>query len=223
MITLVGVEKGGTGKTTLATNLAVMRKNSGKDVLLVDADMQKSANFWATMREEILPNNRIPCIQKSGKGIGLELLDLNERYQDIIVDAGGRDSVELRASMSVADKLYIPIQASQFDLWTLAQMDALVQAAKAFNSKLKAYVIINRSSSNPSVTESCETIELLKDFENLEYSGITICDRIAYRRAASKGLSVLELKPTDQKAVIEMNTFYKKVYNEKAKFTQSAA
>lgn len=223
MIILVGVEKGGTGKTTLATNLAVMRKSSGKDILLVDADMQKSANFWATTREEIIPENRIPCIQKAGKGIGLELLDLNERYQDIIVDAGGRDSVELRASMSVADKLYIPIQASQFDLWTLAQMDALVQAAKTFNSKLQAYVIINRSSSNPSVTESAETIELLKDFENLEYCGVTICDRIAYRRAASRGLSILELKPTDPKAVIEMNAFYKKVYNEKTKFTKSAA
>lgn len=223
MITLIGVEKGGTGKTTLATNLAVMRKNSGNDVLLVDADMQKSANFWATMREETLPTNRIPCIQKSGKGIGLELLDLSERYQDIIVDAGGRDSVELRASMAVADKFYIPIQASQFDLWTLAQMDELIQSAKSFNPKLQAYIVINRSSSNPSVTESCETIELLKDFENLEYCGVTICDRIAYRRAASKGLSILELKPTDPKAVIEMNTFYKKVYNEKAKFTKSAA
>ncbi len=223
MITLIGVEKGGTGKTTLATNLAVMRKNSGNDVLLVDADMQKSANFWSTKREEVLPNNRIPCIQKSGKGIGLELLDLTERYQDIIVDAGGRDSVELRASMAVANKIYIPIQASQFDLWTLDQMDKLIESAKAFNPALQAYIIINRSSSNPSVTESNETIKLLKDFENLTYSGITICDRIAYRKAASNGLSVLELKPLDHKAMAEMNTFYKKVYNEKTKFTKSAA
>ncbi len=223
MIILIGVEKGGTGKTTLATNLAVIRKMAGEDVLLVDADIQKSANFWATMRNEVLPNNRISCIQKFGKGIGTELLDLTGRYKDIIVDAGGRDSVELRASMAVADKLYIPIQASQFDFWTLSQMEELVQAARNFNPKLQAYIIINRSSANPSVTESNEAIELLKDFENLKYSGITICDRIAYRKAASRGLSVLELQPIDQKAVKEMNTFYKKVYNEKTKLAKSAA
>ena len=45
------------------------------------------------------------------------------KYRDIVIDAGGRDSVELRAAMTVADALYIPIQASQFDVWTLDQMN----------------------------------------------------------------------------------------------------
>ena len=218
MITLIGVEKGGTGKTTLATNLAAVCKSKGKDVLLVDADIQKSANFWATTRTEILPNSRIPCIQKFGKGIGSELLDLTKRYQHVIVDAGGRDSVELRAAMSVADFLYIPIQASQFDVWTLAQMDELIESAQTFNPNLKAYAVINRASPNPSVTESAETIELFKDYKNIAYSGITIRDRIAYRKAASRGLSVFELKPVDLKANEEIYKFYKKVYqNEKTK------
>lgn len=224
MITLIGVEKGGTGKTTLATNLAAMRKAAGIDVLLVDADIQKSSNFWATMREEENHDKRIPCIQKFGKGIGSELLDLNERYSDIIVDAGGRDSVELRAAMSVADDIFIPIQASQFDIWTLSQMDDLVQAAQAFNKKLKAHIVINRASTNPSVTESQDVVELLKDFENLNFSGVTICDRIAFRKAASRGLSVFELSPIDNKAVLEITSLYQKVYNNgKIKSKKSAA
>lgn len=223
MIVLIGVEKGGTGKTTLATNLAAMRNAEGYDVLLVDADIQKSANFWATTREETNPENRVACLQKFGKGIGRELLDLTKRYSDIIVDAGGRDSVELRAAMSVADRMYIPIQASQFDVWTLSQMDALVASAQAFNNKLEAYVVINRASTNPSVSESIDTIAILNDFEQLKFSGITICDRISYRRAASQGLSVTEIKPTDAKAVSEINQFYRKVYSHDKKQSKKSA
>jgi chromosome partitioning protein len=47
MLVLIGGEKGGVGKTTLTLNLATMRARAGKDVLLVDADKQASANLWA--------------------------------------------------------------------------------------------------------------------------------------------------------------------------------
>jgi len=52
MIVLVGGEKGGVGKTTLAVNLAAMRARTGHDVLLVDADKQASANLWASIRNQ---------------------------------------------------------------------------------------------------------------------------------------------------------------------------
>ena len=47
-IVLFGGEKGGTGKTTLATNMAAMLALQGKDVLLLDTDRQGTASFWAT-------------------------------------------------------------------------------------------------------------------------------------------------------------------------------
>ena len=52
MVILIGGEKGGTGKTTLATNLAALRAQSGKDVLLLDTDVQASASYWAQIRDE---------------------------------------------------------------------------------------------------------------------------------------------------------------------------
>lgn len=212
MIILIGGEKGGTGKTTIATNLAAMRALAGRDVLIIDTDPQGSANYWAQSRDEENVIPRVACIQKFGKGLPKEVQDLAHRYQDIIIDAGGRDSVELRSALVVAEKAYIPIQPSQFDIWTLGQMDELVETAKAFNSELQARVIISRSSTNPSVHESDDTEKLLADFPNLDLANVTIRDRIAYRKAAKDGLAVIELKPKDPKATEEMEVLYKEVF-----------
>lgn len=212
MIILIGGEKGGTGKTTLATNLAAMRALAGRDVLLIDTDPQGSSNYWVQSRDEESIMPRVACIQKFGKGLPAEVKDLANRYQDIIIDAGGRDSVELRSALVVTEKAYIPIQPSQFDIWTLNQMDELVETAKGFNPELRAKVIISRSSTNPSVHESDETGKLLADFLNLELANVTIRDRIAYRKAAKDGLAVTELKPKDPKASEEMEILYNEVF-----------
>lgn len=212
MIILIGGEKGGTGKTTIATNLAAMRALAGRDVLLIDTDPQGSANYWAQSRDEENITPRVACVQKFGKGLPAEVKDLAHRYQDIIIDAGGRDSVELRSALVVTEKAYIPIQPSQFDIWTLNQMDELVETAKAFNPDVQARVIISRSSTNPSVHESDDTGKLLDDFSNLDLADVTIRDRIAYRKAAKDGLAVTELKPKDAKAVEEMEALYREVF-----------
>ncbi len=212
MIILIGGEKGGTGKTTIATNLAAMRALADRDVLLIDTDPQGSANYWAQSRDDENITPRVACIQKFGKGLPKEVQDLAHRYQDIIIDAGGRDSVELRSSLVVVERAFIPIQPSQFDIWTLNQMDELVETAKAFNADIQANVIISRSSTNPSVHESDDTAKLLEDFDNLDLADVTICDRIAYRKAAKDGLAVTELKPKDPKAIKEMESLYKEVF-----------
>ncbi len=213
MIILVGGEKGGTGKTTLVTNFAAMRRNQDSDVLVVDTDKQGSASYWAATREGNEQMRRVPSIQKFGKAIASEIRDLASRYQDIIIDAGGRDSLELRAAMTVVEKLIIPIQASQFDVWTLGAMSELVNQAIAFNESLQTFVVLNRASTNPSVSETAEAKEVLEDFENLVLLNTVIHDRIAYRKAAKSGLSVVELQPKEVKAAKEMTSLYQEVFS----------
>ncbi len=211
-IILVGGEKGGTGKTTLATNLAASRALAGHDVLIVDTDPQGSASGWCLMRDETNIHPRVASIQKFGKGLGAELLDLAKRYQDIIVDAGGRDSVELRAAMTCADMIVSPVQASSFDLWTLKSLDNLVSQAQAMNPQLKALVVMSRASTNPSVTDTQDASELVADQQSLKLSKAIICDRTAYRRAAGAGLGVVEYTPTNSHAIQEVNGLYQEVY-----------
>jgi chromosome partitioning protein len=209
MIVLVGGEKGGTGKTTLATHLAARRASAGRDVLLLDTDKQGSASFWAAVRDEDAADlPPVPCVQVFGKGVTAQARDLSGRYDDLVIDAGGRDSVELRASMIVADTLFVPLQASQFDVWTLERMDELVEQAQAINAELRAYVVINRASPHPQVTEAEEAESLLADFEHLVYADVVLHDRIAFRRAASQGRAVHEITPTDAKACAEIDALY---------------
>jgi len=73
---------------------------------------------------------RISCVQKFGKGLSSQILDLADRYDEVIIDAGGRDSMELRYALGVADKAFIPVQPFQFDIWTMRQMDGLVEMAR---------------------------------------------------------------------------------------------
>lgn len=212
-VVLFGGEKGGTGKTTLATNMAAMLAQTGKDVLLLDTDRQGTSSFWATVREDSEIEPRIACVQKFGKGLASQVLDLADRYDEIVIDAGGRDSMELRYALGVCDKAYIPVQPYQFDIWTIRQMDDLVEMAQGLNDTLQAFIVMNRVSTNPVVREDQETRDFFKeeDFQHLALIDSVLRDRIAVRKSARDGLSVLEWKQ-DKKAADEMNQLFKEVY-----------
>lgn len=213
MIVLFGGEKGGTGKTTLATNIAAMRARAGRDVLLVDTDPQGSASYWVQTRDEAGTTPRVANVQKFGKNLSNELADLAGRYQDIIIDAGGRDSPELRSALVRTELAIIPVQASQFDLWTLDRMDTLVKQAQGFNPGLRVKILISMASTNPGVAESQSAAELVGDFDTFELADTIVRSRIAFRRAAAEGKGVVEMYDEEtEKAVWEMNKLYKEIY-----------
>ena len=212
-IVIVGGEKGGTGKTTIATNLAALRAINNNDTLLVDTDPQSSGSSWSYLRDNNEIKPRISCIQKFGEGLTNELSDLKNRYTSIVVDAGGRDSIELRAAMVVADILIVPVQASQFDLWTLGTLEKLYKQVKVINTKLKVFVLLSRVPTNPSIKDIEEARELVNDFPDLKLLDAAISDRTVYRRAAAQGLSVVEYEPKNDKAVAEIQSLYSEIYN----------
>src|SRR5207237_10288608 len=99
MIIVVGGIKGGSGKTTVATNLAVLRSGKSKDVLLIDADDQETATDFTVLRNEHLSNRAgYTCIKLSGAAVRTEVLRLAEKYKDIIIDTGGRDTTSQHAA-----------------------------------------------------------------------------------------------------------------------------
>ena len=212
MIVLIGGEKGGPGKTTIATNIAAMRTIDVGDVLLVDTDKQPTSSYWCSMREDKGIRPRVASVQKYDKAVRTEISELNKKFLDIIIDAGGRDSPELRGALLVCDKAIFPLRPSQFDLWTLGRLSALVEVALEINEKLKAYVVINQSSPNPAVREVEEMKEFLSEFDNIKLLKSVICERIVFRRAALNGMGVTEYKPEDLKATEEMNSLYREIF-----------
>jgi chromosome partitioning protein len=214
MIILIGGEKGGPGKTTIATNLAAIRTIEKGDTLLVDTDEQPTSSYWCSLREEKQVSPRVSSIQKRGKAVRTEVIGLKEKYADIIIDAGGRDSPELRGALLVADKAVFPLRPSQFDLWTLGRLDTLVDQAREINEDLQAFILINQASPNPGVKEAQEAREYISDIDNISLMKSFTSERIAFRRAAIHGMSVIEYKPVDQRAVDEIMSIYQEIFND---------
>lgn len=213
MITLIFGQKGGTGKTTLATTLAAMRAQAGRDVLLVDTDLQASAAYWAAVRaDKSLP--RVACVQCFGKTLAAEVLDLANRYDDVIVDAGGRDSIEMRYALSVAERAISPVAPSQLDLWTVDAAADLVRQAQAINPDLRASLVLARAPTAWQSRDADDAAALLADYRTvLDLAPVVIKDRIAYRRAAAGGACVFE-QAGDKHAQAEARALYAVVFGE---------
>jgi len=211
MIVLIGGEKGGTGKSTLATNLAVWLAQRGRDVLLVDTDRQQTASRWVD-RRNLLPDVPIVhCAERHGN-VFHALRDMANRYEQVIVDAGGRDSEELRTAMVAAHKLYMPLKASQPDLETSSHMNELVQLARGINPNLGAYAMIAMAPTNPVIHEADEARELLTELPELTPSKVIIRERKVYRDAITEGVGVVEMG--NEKAKDEIRALATEIYGE---------
>lgn len=216
-IIVVGGEKGGTGKTTLAVNLAVELARNGYDALLVDTDPQSSATMWAYYRDaaEVVP--RVASVQKQGAGVAHDLRALAQRYEILVVDAGGRDSPELRSAMVVADVLIVPLQASSFDVWTLRKIDEVIAGVRnvrlsADLGDIDARVVINRGSTNPGSKDSDMAADVVADYPGIRLMKAELRDRRSYRATVTNGLGICE--GDDEKAKVEMKSFYNEVFPE---------
>ena len=215
-IVVIGGTKGGVGKTTLATNLAVMRSQAKKDVLLVDADEQGSATDFTAVRNETLEQEGgagYTAIKLHGSAVRSELLRLAPKYDDVVIDVGGRDTAGQRAALSIADIYLIPVFPGSFDIWTLDSVAQLVEEARAFNEKIQAFCLLNKA--DPKGSDNDEAAAIAKDTPGLTYLECSIVNRKAFRNSAAKGLAVVELKPSDSKANEEIGKLYKYLFSTK--------
>jgi chromosome partitioning protein len=109
VIVTVGNTKGGVGKTTLAVQLALARALAGRDVLMVDGDRQGSAQMAIAVRAEAGRTPGLACVQyPDGAVLRAQVQRQRAKYDDVVIDAGGRDSTALRAALILSDRLIVP-------------------------------------------------------------------------------------------------------------------
>ena len=216
MLLVIGGIKGGSGKTTIATNLAQLRAQEGFKVLLVDADEQQSAWDWYLQRDQsgLVLNKlgRPPCalvtVCMTGKAVYSNIIKMKGDYDDIIVDTGGRDTTSQRAALCDADKFLMPFKPSSIDIWTVGPIKRLIN--ECMNHRLKSYAIISQADSKGK--DNDEAIKVLQEYEDIHCLDCYIGNRKAFRNAAADGLGVHEMIPKDDKACKEIKDLYDRLY-----------
>jgi chromosome partitioning protein len=191
MIILVGSQKGGAGKSTVAINLAAEFARQGKDVCLVDADVQRSAARWHQDREEAGVQPSLAAVEKLGN-LRDTLLDLDGRFDLVVVDVAGKDSKEMRTGMTAAHQMVVTVRPSQLDLDTLPHMSELIEQALDFNPDLRVRGLLTQAPTNPNGTERADAGEYLADYPLLKPLETVIYERKAYRDVIGEGKGVVE-------------------------------
>lgn len=200
MIILVGGEKGGSGKSCLAQNIAVFFvKYKKASVLMVDCDPQRTTSDWIQARNDDPDLPTINCVQLYGK-IRNDLISLEDRYDVIVVDCGGQDNLALRASMSVAEYVLIPLRPKRRDLKTVPHMEDILTTCKMVNPKMKASFVITQCPALPN-----QAPRILEAKEVCESFCINVLDAITYNRnvyddSEEHGKSVIEIDETSKAA-----------------------
>lgn len=210
MILAIGGIKGGSGKTTLAVNFAAFLSLKNKKVLLVDADAQKSAYKWALMRPDKISENNLTTIQLLDKGVASQVRKLASDYDAVIIDVGGRDTVSLRAAMLVCDIFLTPFRPRSFDIWTIQELELIIQEAMSLNEKIKTYSILNQA--DPRGVDNGEAIQILKGSNELQPLENVICQRKAFANASSEGMSVFDSLNKCEKSRSEMRKIIENIY-----------
>lgn len=212
MISIIGCNKGGAGKTTTAVNVAVGLAMRGHDVVLVDADAQRSASRWYAEREHAGHLPVLTLIEKRDN-ISQTLKSLDSKYSHVIVDVAGRNSRELITGASVANIIIAPHQCSQLDLDTLGELNEQVTRIRDLNPELKAYVYHSMASTNHVVkdTERREFCEYVEEFSELSLLKSVSFYRKIYKDVISEGRSVLEVDNLSAKS--EVINLIEEVYN----------
>lgn len=211
MIFTVGGIKGGTGKTTISTNLAVWLSQRGADVLLVDADEQESASDFTAWREET-KNGQLgyTLVQLNGPTVRRQIEQLRPKYDHIVIDTGGRDTASQRAALFVSDVYMIPFAPRSYEIWTLSKVQALLSEIQGSRPEpLQVYSFLNKADTRGA--DNSEATEVLRENEELNFVDCPVINRKAFATAASKGLSVFEMVPTDEKAVAEVEALFIRV------------
>lgn len=218
MIVSIVNEKGGSGKTTLAVNLSAKLAEEGDNVLLIDADPQKSTEVFSDMRSQSGLKPLFSNVSRTGISLGDEIERMSKSFDSIIIDTGGRDSKEMRKAMLYSNLVIIPTIPSQYDVPVLENMFEIYDEAKQVNTKLLAFVLVNRASPNPFLAKEMDnlkafvaTIKAEKGLNDLILLKNSLFERQAYRKAVVEGKSVNEFCDKKDKALQDFEKFYKEI------------
>lgn len=196
-IAIIG-QKGGTGKTTVTTALAVRAALDGKDVAIFDLDPQGSATQWAERRAGDNPavvSCQVFMLEKmlakaAEGGADLAFIDTPGKIEQAAIEAA-----------KLADLVLIPVRATAFDLDALVQIRNLLAIA----GDPPAYVVINATPVQGRRHEDARAV--IEQMHHLQVAPVCLYQRNAYSDSIIAGQTASEYEPKG-KAAAEINALF---------------
>ena len=209
MVIAVTNLKGGVGKTTIATNIAVCLAYAGYDVCIVDTDLgQQSSMEWSGNRSADL--KAIPVFGINVKQLNKEVDELKKRYNIVVIDGTPHLSELADRTILASDVLLIPLTPSVYDFrgfeGFLQRYEQIKNIKVSSGSNTDAFVILNRVVPNTNVSKDIQEAVEAYDIQMLKTK---LVSRISYVDTASEGKGVVEYK--DKKAKDEMEELTKEI------------
>ncbi len=201
-VVTLGGTKGGSSKSTIATNLAVCAAKHKEKVLLIDADVQGTAMAFRGVRE----SNDIPVMSITTPTLHEDIPSLS--FDLIIIDVGGRDSKVLRSAIAAADLVLVPVLPSVYDVWACGDTIELIREVRTYK-KVDCRIILSQVEAGTIMAkEALDSLEEYKDEVPMMKS--KIYDRAIYKKVVMRGLGVIEAEPKG-KAAEEVEALYKEI------------
>lgn len=206
MIIAVTNLKGGVGKTTIATNLAVCLAYRGHQVCVVDTDLdQHSSMEWAGAREDGLV--RVPVYGVAEKQLNKEVEDLRKRFDFVVIDGTPHLSELADRTILASDIVLIPLLPSIYDFRGfesfLKRFNQVRNLREASGGKVAAMVVLNRVMANTNISKDIETA--LGDHD-IQLAKTKLINRVSYVDSATTGQGVVEFRDKKAKDEIEALT-----------------
>lgn len=183
-IITIAQQKGGSGKTTLAANLAVAYARQGRSVALIDTDPQGSLGRWFMARVAAGDAAGIEFSTASAWGVEYESAKLARAHDIVLVDTPPKADSDLRPALRAADLVLVPVAVSHVDIWaTEGVLDLARREDRA------AMIVLNRVKAGTRLAAEISGIARGMDAALAE---AWLANRVVYAETLGRGLGVQE-------------------------------